>query len=451
MDRTDRLRVMKWGIALQCAGVALALVILGLLVAGRPDPSAQDADTQHMPVGLLVAMIGCGILETMGAMISSVAVKKDWVPTIWANRKSTQLAAINVGMGNIDLACEMFGPLCAGLVLQASGGAGGFAWVGFANIASFVLEALLLLSVLRTNPALETPKPQAAAAAAPAGAAHKGLLFFQSLPLFAAQPSGVPLLILSYALLWFTVLSPHGVVLTAYLQTRDVSPPMLSLFRAAGALSGLAGIQFFHVAGPRLGLRRVCALYLAILAAAVLVAAAVFAAIPTHGHGGHESLGALGWPFLGAIVVSRFGLYGFDTGLLQLEQLHVDEAHRGALGAVESSLCSLGTMSIFLATLFAARHPAEFGLIVFGSALFVAAGAGTYFAWYLLWHEHEHQHGAAASAVTASHAHTTQQRRELDESGQVQKHTHLHFHPPEMCLPKLRHEGGHAHGHGHGH
>ena len=46
-------------------------------------------------------------------------------------------------------------------------------------------------------------------------------------------------------------------------------------------------------------------------------------------------------------MLSRFGLYGFDTGLLQLEQLHVDEAHRGALGAVESTLCSLGTMSTF--------------------------------------------------------------------------------------------------------
>ena len=106
-----------------------------------------------------------------------------------------------------------------------------------------------------------------------------------------------------------------------------------------------------------------------------------------------------------------------------------------------------------------ARHPAEFGLIVFGSALFVAAGAGTYFSWYLLWHEHDHQHGAAAAgsaagpAATVPHAasHTTQQRRELDESGQVQRHTHLHFHPPESCVPKLRGDGGHAHGHGHGH
>ena len=33
--------------------------------------------------------------------------------------------------------------------------------------------------------------------------------------------------------------------------------------------------------------------------------------------------------FLGLIVLSRFGLYGFDVGLLQLEQLAVDEKHRG--------------------------------------------------------------------------------------------------------------------------
>ena len=50
----------------------------------------------------------------------------------------------------------------------------------------------------------------------------------ESFALFVRQPSGVPLLVLSYALLWFTVLSPHGVVLTAYLQTRDVSPPALA-------------------------------------------------------------------------------------------------------------------------------------------------------------------------------------------------------------------------------
>jgi hypothetical protein len=43
--------------------------------------------------------------------------------------------------GNIDLACEMLGPICAGLVLQWAGGATGFALVGVANLLSFGLEA----------------------------------------------------------------------------------------------------------------------------------------------------------------------------------------------------------------------------------------------------------------------------------------------------------------------
>ena len=58
-------------------------------------------------------------------------------------------------MGNIDLACEMLGPICAGLVLQAAGGALGFALVGLVNLLSFGLEALLLRSILRTTPALQ--------------------------------------------------------------------------------------------------------------------------------------------------------------------------------------------------------------------------------------------------------------------------------------------------------
>jgi len=367
-----------------------------------------------------------------------VAVKKDWVPTVWADRKSTHLAAVNVAMGNIDLACEMLGPICAGLALQGSGGVMGFALVGLANLLSFVLEALLLYRVLGTCPVLQAPKPRAADPPR-----HKCLTMCESFTLFARQPSGVPLLVLSYALLWFTVLSPHGVVLTAYLQTRDVSPPALSLFRALGALSGLAGMQFFKVAGPRLGLRRVCALNLAILAAAVAAAALAFGTIPASG-----GLSAATLLFLGCIVLSRFGLYGFDTGLLQLEQLHVDEAHRGALGAVESTLCSLGSMSIYIATLVAARDPGAFGSIVHGSALFVAAGAATYLTWYLLWHEHEHMHGEGRGS--ALHAHTTQQKRELAESGTLRTHTHLHFHPSDKCVPNGNAAHGHGHGHGHG-
>ena len=55
-------------------------------------------------------------------------------------------------------------------------------------------------------------------------------------------------------------------------------------------------------------------------------------------------------------------------------------------------------MSIYIATLVAARDPGAFGLIVYGSALFVAAGAATYLTWYTLWHEHEHRHPEGSGA-----------------------------------------------------
>ena len=90
MDRAARPLVIQWGIGLQCAGVGLALCVLGLLVASRPQgtspqgtspqgAAAAEAAAERLPVGLLLAMIGCGSLEVLGAMISSVAVKKDWV------------------------------------------------------------------------------------------------------------------------------------------------------------------------------------------------------------------------------------------------------------------------------------------------------------------------------------------------------------------------------------
>lgn len=60
---------------------------------------------------------------------------------------------------------------------------------------------------------LQAPKPTAGSPAT-----HKCMVMCESFSLFARQPSGVPILVVSYALLWFTVLSPHGVVLTAYLQ-----------------------------------------------------------------------------------------------------------------------------------------------------------------------------------------------------------------------------------------
>ena len=509
MDHTERMRVIRYGIALQAVGVVSALGVLGLLVLQRNSSSsdaltaalggggmdaaaemqaatateaaapesvitsggAPPATTAGLPIGLLVAMVACGCAEALGALVSSVAVKKDWVPSIFAPTDPT-LSRMNTAMANIDLIAEIVGPLGAGLALQFFGGdaAGGFVLVGLANVVTFGVELVLLRNVFLSNAQLQAPKPVPTPTAASSGEGSGSCGgccscgFFSAWPAFTSHPSGIPLLVISYALLYFTVLSPHGVVLTAYLQTRALSPPALATFRALGALAGVAGMGAFRMLSERLGLRRLATLHLWVLALAVAGAASSFAA--THGSSGLTTPMTC---FLGLVVLSRFGLYGFDVAVLQLQQVHVDETLRGSVGAVESSLCSLGTATLLVGTLLtsASGNANAFDVLVYASSGFVGSAALTYTAWVLLFHEHEHAHplfepgGSGGGGVPgAQHKHTHQQMRALEDSTE-RTHVHLHFPPPwSHALSHLKQvaggdatahthtHGGHTHTHG---
>ena len=182
------------------------------------------------------------------------------------------------------------------------------------------------------------------------------------------------------------------------------------------------------VAADRLSTRRVLRPPL-VLAAAVLGAVAYAVGVggaPAPGSH-HAARSAPTLAFLGLIVVSRFGLYGFDVGLLQLEQENVDVVDRAKVGAVESSLCSLGTMAIFFGSLGVSQGVVSFGAVVYASAAFVATGALAFTAWCLLWHEHTHTHGPGHDV----HLHT-QQRKALD--GGATTHTHVHHAAPRAAL-----------------
>jgi len=270
------------------------------------------------------------------------------------------------------------------------------------------------------------------------------------------------MLVVSYALCWFSVLTPHGIILTAYLQTRRLQPATLSIFRAAGAAAGGLGILAFQRAMLRYPIRRIALVQLLLFASCVVFATVCFRMDELHpsDDGGGASGVMLG--FLVLIALSRLGLYGFDTALLQLQQLNVDEALRGTIGAMESSLCALGTLCTFASSLVSAEVGLQtFGVLVYLSTGFVCASALMYTLWCVLWHEHSHSHpdfdhdfgtdlaaGIGDSALETSHwhyhahrpglvgdrhphtphAHTTQQLRALRASASKQ-HTHLHFHP----------------------
>ena len=102
----------------------------------------------------------------------------------------------------------------------------------------------------------------------------------------------------------------------------------------------------------------------------------------------------------------------------------MDEALRGSVGAVESSLCSLGTAALFVATLLTTTQPRgahAFDVLVYLSAGFVGSAALVYSLWMTLYHEHEHAHplfeGTEGGGAAHRHKHTTQQRRTLEWEG----------------------------------
>lgn len=203
------------------------------------------------------------------------------------------------------------------------------------------------------------------------------------------HPGGVPLLSLSYALLYLTILCPSGALLTAFLQLRQVPPWQLSLARCAGAALGITGTVFRPVLGRHVGNR--CADGLSVCWEA---ACTVVAALSYHIAGGAHGGVPMGVTpslvvFMAACCAARLGLYAFELGVLNRKQELVDPRCRSAVGAVDASLTSMGTLAVYGASMYFS-HPSQFGLLVGLSSFFVNCAAVTYMAWTALYISSRH-------------------------------------------------------------
>ena len=120
------------GCGMQAFTSTAAILLLALLLLN--DTSSNDAGFSLI---LFILLCLCGIIENTGAGIVSVAVEKDWVPTVFEGfsgaaaatsavddngddeeGKKDDLTQINANMARIDLIAEFAGPVMAGLVLS---------------------------------------------------------------------------------------------------------------------------------------------------------------------------------------------------------------------------------------------------------------------------------------------------------------------------------------------
>lgn len=358
IDRAKRITAIRLGLGLQAVGVsvgALALFILWFISNLEPVSS----------IFIFIILVGGGLFSALGSSFTEIAIANDLVP---ASIPNEQLPTFNSRLRQVDLFTEVTAPVAAGLLLTISipGYAhGGFLWIVIWNLASFIPEYLLLASVLNARPDLNN-KLVVISRSISRTFGEKILMGWNVFFKIRIWPA-----VVCYALLWFSVLSPHGVLLTAFLKDAWNQPEwIIGFFRGSGAFFGLAATFVFPIAVRRFGLIGASRGFLFFQAASLVAALYCFHLSGTTGQFG----------FLLLILLSRIGLYGFSLGEIQIRQEGIPESERGEMNGFAGALTSAATLTLFtVATFLPTTTDFHWLILVSVTAVIVAS------LWFAIW------------------------------------------------------------------
>lgn len=329
IDEKDRQSVVRLGLALQFVGVLLsALSVYSLWNLGDPNPSFSDARF----VVVFVFMVLSGLIGTLGASLMDISIANDLAPSAFSG---SELSKFNSRFRQVDLITEVGAPVLAGILLAFSDSwvpLAGFAAVVVWNLVSFFPEYGILNSVFKELPHLKNKTVQVSKGAV-TSFTQKITEGWQE---FFKQPVAPSMI--AYALLWLSVLSPHGVLLTGFLQDGWKVPEwIIGLFRGSGAFFGLAATLLFPFALKFMNVKKVSGIFLAFQAVMVIAAYGFFHLGGPIGQNG----------FLILILFSRIGLYGFSLGEVQIRQEGIPTDARGRVNGFANALTGIATLVLF--------------------------------------------------------------------------------------------------------
>ncbi|UXR63526.1 ABC transporter substrate-binding protein [Bdellovibrio bacteriovorus] len=326
IDSTQRRRVVRFGICVQFFAVFGGMICFYTLDrfvhAGNGSPSVGAV------ISLFSLLAVFGVMASLGSLITDISVGNDLVPTLVSSHRLTQF---NSWLRRIDLGTEVGAPIAAGALFAFSSShihLAGLLLIAVWNLISFVPEYVLLQNVIKKS-GLQIKKN---------GTAKK---WKELLGLNVQESVSNPLfwLIFSYALLWLSVLSPHGVLLAGYLKDRVSLPEAeIGVFRGLGAVFGLISTVTFPYLVARRGLIASSKLHLGFQGMTLTVGICAFA-------WGSSLLSV--YVFLGCILLSRVGLYGFSNGEFELRQRLIPEGQRGELNSLSSLTTTFATLILF--------------------------------------------------------------------------------------------------------
>ncbi|KHD88444.1 MAG: ABC transporter substrate-binding protein [Bdellovibrio sp. ArHS] len=323
IDTNQRLRVVKAGVWIQFVAVLGGVVIFYVL-----DEAVHTGAPSDLWIATLFLLLsGVGILASLGSLITDISVGNDLAPTLVPAEKLTYF---NSWLRRIDLGTEVGAPIVAGVLFSLSSVYShhfGLFLIALWNMLSFAPEYLLLTNVIKKS-GLKNKEVSSAKSWAE--------LFYFNWKDSLTSP--IFWLIFSYALLWLSVLSPHGVLLAGYLKDKMALPEAeIGVFRGLGAIFGLFSTLSFPVLVKKVGLIESSKVHLAFQALTLCVGIVAF------------SFGT-SWStyiFLSCILLSRIGLYGFSNGEFELRQRMIPEGKRGQLNSFSHLTTTLATLLLF--------------------------------------------------------------------------------------------------------
>lgn len=362
IDQVNRFKAAKIGIVLQLVGVVLGLLsVYAFFIINSTEPMWGRAP---IILAFILLIVG-GILSNLGSSFMDIAIANDLVPSSF---NEEELGKFNSHLRQVDLFTEVTAPILAGIILIFDSPQIpllGFFLVGLWNILSFFPEYGILRSIFHERPELRNKSIRLSPSS--------NVSFIKKITngwkSFFKEP--VAPVVIAYAILWLSALSPHGVLLTAFLKDGWRLPEWeIGVFRGFGAFFGLAATVLFPWVIRKIGLVRGTQAFIGYQAVMVMLALVCFFV--------GERSGQIG--FLIFILLSRVGVYGFSLGEMQMRQIGIQPGVRGEVNGFASALTGIATLGLYGA---GALLPStqDFMILIVGSVGAVLVATIIYFVW----------------------------------------------------------------------
>jgi iron-regulated transporter 1 len=297
---------------------------------------ATHAPCAQARVALTALTIGLGALSSAGSIGISICVERDWTKAL-CGADAAALAQMNSVMRRIDLLALMLAPILSGLLMSYCSMLLAVVAIACYNAAAWLPEARLLRAAQRRSAELQAPKresyeqlgggpPKSAAASVKAALAAPVSNLLSGWGTYMRQPVLLPAVAL--AMLYFTVLS-LGFLMTAFVKRMGLSELSVSLFRAAGALTGILATYTWPWLHSRLGILPAGAVGIGCQLLCLLPGVLPVLSYQAGGRGGGAAPAALLYVMMAGLAASRTGLWTFDLCVSQLLQDEVAQAELG--------------------------------------------------------------------------------------------------------------------------